>query len=214
MADINCILSSTLPALTFSADLESVTYLTSIDTGVRYLDISMTASCPTCTADGPDLANYCFHCTTLSELAAIDGLNSLTAGGNVAGTGPRALLLGDAAFVFGETIFAAYLLMESAGAVHSPPDVIVPDTNAGDFWWQRMDLGMRSIEVYSETNIAVSESRVITHSSDPNYERMLTVVADGYVSFDYTVSLTSATQTTITNNTAGTHSAVELRVVL
>ncbi len=50
------------------------------------------------------------------------------------------LAAGDSAEVITNTATYTYIARESAGATESSPDVIIPDNNPGDFWWELIEM--------------------------------------------------------------------------
>jgi hypothetical protein len=50
-----------------------------------------------------------------------------------------ALAAGDICDVVEEDMISIYIARESAGASESVPEIIVPDNNPGNFWWELIE---------------------------------------------------------------------------
>jgi hypothetical protein len=50
-----------------------------------------------------------------------------------------ALVDGDFCDVVEEDMISLYIARESSGAVENVPDIIVPDNNPGNFWWELIE---------------------------------------------------------------------------
>lgn len=50
-----------------------------------------------------------------------------------------ALAAGDVCTVIEEDFISEYIARESAGATEHFPDIIIPNSNAGDFWWELVE---------------------------------------------------------------------------
>lgn len=67
-----------------------------------------------------------------------------------------ALVAGDICDVVEEDMISIYIARESAGAVEKVPDIIIPDNNPGNFWWELIeripqDEGILTSLAYSNT---------------------------------------------------------------
>jgi len=63
------------------------------------------------------------------------------------------LTAGDVDVNVTSSIVSFHFLVESAGAVESSPDVIVPDANAGNKWWDLLGARLATIQLTSGTSI-------------------------------------------------------------
>lgn len=50
-----------------------------------------------------------------------------------------ALVVGDICDVVQETMISIYIARNSSGAVESLPEVILPDLNTGNWWWELIE---------------------------------------------------------------------------
>ena len=82
---------------------------------------------------------------------ALDSINPLNTDGSATLLAP-----GDICDIVEEDMISFYVARESAGAVESSPDVIIPDTTPGNFWWELIeriprDEGMMGALAYGNT---------------------------------------------------------------
>jgi len=91
-----------------------------------------------------------------------DGLTGGTAGklDNIDPTdtdgSSTALAAGDVCAVIEADMLSEYIARESAGASESAPDIIIPDNNPGNFWWELItrsaqDEGPATTIIYANT---------------------------------------------------------------
>lgn len=64
----------------------------------------------------------------------LDGIDPLDTDGSA-----TALVAGDICDVKEDDMMSSYIARESAGASENVPDIIIPDNNPGNFWWELIE---------------------------------------------------------------------------
>lgn len=72
---------------------------------------------------------------------ALDAINPADVVGDASNI---ALEAGDICEVILESTIHTYIAISSAGAVEKVPDIIIPDTNPGNFWWKLIHTSNRT----------------------------------------------------------------------
>jgi len=77
---------------------------------------------------------YWGNSLTGGSAGALDAINPTDTDGSA-----TALVAGDICDIVEDNMVSMYVARNSAGAVESVPDIIVPDTTPGNFWWELIE---------------------------------------------------------------------------